>query len=444
MQTELTDNALMPIKAIPPPSMPDLQPYDATPPAEAARSRWIFAKYTASSLLNKASRIVTGFVILRWISPADFGIWQTLLLIESYMTFMNMGIQSGVTREIPYLSARGDRSETMRIAEVASFHAVTCATLAALSFLVLAAVFVERPVEWSHASLAMACSAAGGFYTNYVKAILRGTREFSRLANIQFVEALLILSAPIFVWQWQFAGLCIHHSLYFGVLSGLCLARNPVRVRPRLNLESALRLLKAGAPIFATGWLISFGITLDRLVLVAGSTTEIVGQYGPALSIVAAMIAMPQAIGSYLLPNISYSLGKNEGGGAIWNMTTRGVVATVVVSLPTGLAAWFLLPWLVPTLLPKYAPALPAMKIAILTGVAFGVHTYAAALRALKAWRYLFAFVGVFLTSKAACLFILLQLIEPMEAIAWGGFIGAATSALFVLLSVRLATRRLE
>ncbi len=48
-------------------------------------------QFTASSTLFGVIGMISSFVILRWVAPEEMGLWSSLLLVQTYSTFVAVG-----------------------------------------------------------------------------------------------------------------------------------------------------------------------------------------------------------------------------------------------------------------------------------------------------------------------------------------------------------------
>ena len=64
-------------------------------------------RFSSSVILLQCATIGCNLVILRWLPPAEIGLWQSLLLIGVYAGILDGGVISGLDRELPSLLAKG-------------------------------------------------------------------------------------------------------------------------------------------------------------------------------------------------------------------------------------------------------------------------------------------------------------------------------------------------
>jgi O-antigen/teichoic acid export membrane protein len=227
---------------------------------------------------------------------------------------------------------------------------------------------VQRGAGWfTYAFMALLL-----FYsTHYLQMTFRSSHDFARLSIVNMVESAVALALLTLVALWSFYGLCAR-LLLAGAVAGVLLYRwRPIRVRPRWKTRHWRHLLMIGAPIFGVGLLYSWwgGVINSTLVLwFAG--TEGVGLYSMVLLAVAAIDVVPQAVAQVVYPRMSEQYGRGSKIENLVAIARKPMLLTASVMIPIIVAAWFLVPPFMRTVLPAYAEAAPAMRWALLLGLA--------------------------------------------------------------------------
>src|SRR5690554_4139486 len=114
-----------------------------------------------SNLINNALSIVSGLLVAKWLLPSELGSFNSFTLITGYVILIQMGIPSGLSRELPFYLGKNDKKEAYNYAAVAQFWqknlalgVVIITTLIALYFLLsenykyAAGVFIIGVTAW--------------------------------------------------------------------------------------------------------------------------------------------------------------------------------------------------------------------------------------------------------------------------------------------------------
>jgi O-antigen/teichoic acid export membrane protein len=407
---------------------------------QLAGRRPLFSFVLSVAAVNAASLLGTALAF-RWVDPASMGVWHTLLLASSYLTIVRLGLINGMGRELPFALGQGFSIRARRIAATAFAYNAACSALVGAAFLIGLAVLWSSGPAWRLAVPAMAVFSAASLHLTYLQATFRSDNDFSRLARIHWIQAGLGLLLPLMVYAWGFAGLCAHAALQMAVVTAVAHAWRPLRVRPRFDAGLARELMATGLPIFAASYLQTLAAGFDRVILLHRGGVEAVGYYAPAVAVLAAMAIVPGAIATYLYPRLSYALGQGRDRRALRRMALRAAALSVAVGLPLALAGWVCAPRVISDFFPRYAASIPAVRWSLLSGLVWSLSPAAQLLGSLKAWRWLWLYVGLLVLARGAFPWIGARLHEPLAGVALGNVWAAGFAAVLTLLVVQRATR---
>ena len=337
-----------------------------------------------------------------------------------------------MNRELPYSIGTGDHERAHRMAAVAMAHSVACAIVALVGFGLFIPWSFTNQTEWRWPLIAMALVASSNFYYGYIQSTLRSATDFQRLGRLQLIQAMLVTTQPLLAWQWGFPGFCAHAAAQAVLLVLLAHRIRPFRVAPHFDTKIAATLLATGVPLFLGSYLQMLAGSLDRIVLLRSSGIEALGYFAPAVAAFGAMTVVPGSLTNYFYPKLSFEAGRGDSRLQLWHSVTFAVSRSVLLMAPLLLIGWFVIPPLVDALIPAYTRSVPAMQVALLSGIALAAATCTTLLGVLKAWRSLYLYLAVLLVSKAIFTTIGSRHDDPILGVAIG-------SALSLLLSAGLS-----
>ena len=65
--------------------------------------------YSLSSTINSISKMFVGIVIMKWLNPYELGLWNAVSIFLAYIPFFQLGIQNGLSIELPLLMGNNDK-----------------------------------------------------------------------------------------------------------------------------------------------------------------------------------------------------------------------------------------------------------------------------------------------------------------------------------------------
>jgi len=341
--------------------------------------------FVGSSVGLMVAQMLANILVIRWLEPHDTGVWQTLMLIQSYAGFAQLGLFSGLNRELPFLLGKDQESRARTLISTVQGHAIFCVlTVLALSGAVL--LLMDLEPRWQMGVGMVGISTAASLYFQYLAVIYRGTQRFSRLSIANGVQALFALGSVPMVFFWGFEGLCARIAILALCWVGLLHVGRPVRVPPGWDWSAIRQLLAAGGPAFGLGYLLTIAYGLDRLLLLEAGGVVLVGLYAPAGAAKVGLAAIPAAINAYMSPKLSHRLGETRDPGALWSLTWKAAVGTTLLMIPIAAVGWWTMPWLIEAIFPKYAEGSAAAQVICLSGLFLSCRAVTCVLSTLKAW----------------------------------------------------------
>lgn len=385
-----------------------------------AKQENIFFLYSLSSLMMQGSVMVAALVSLRYVPPELMGIWQTLTLVTTYGNVLGLGIASGLSREYPFYLGRDDREQALGLAATAQSYVLLIGILGSATF--WGAIFVIHPLslEWVLGLVGMGVFWLTSQYRSYLAVTFRANTEFRRLALWQFVESGLILCSLALIVLAGYTGMIIRYVL-LGLLAVLVMySIRPVRIGPTFQRAHFKKLLATGIPQFVSSYLIVLSLAFDQTIILQRGSVEIIGLYAPVSAITAIMMAIRVSITSYVNPQITYRLGRNDDPRSV----SRGILVAVgivaLISLPVVLVGILAMPVVMPWLFPQYADAVRPAQIMLVGGYFLAMDVTLMGLYALKLWRYMALYSVSALVLRWAIPWVWTQKGDVLESVALG------------------------
>lgn len=337
-------------------------------------------------------------VVLRWIPPSEMGVWQTLLLIESYCQLVRLGIVNAMNREYPFLLGRGNAAEAIRYVQTAEFYTLSMVLLQVIGLTAAALLLAPSDINWRLGMLTLAVYAPSNLYRGFLEATYRGGQEFARLARAQWVLMVLSIVSLGLVIAFDFIGFCIRNLLLAIVSASVYFCFRPVEFKPRLSIKILKYLFWAGLPLFVSNYLTVVASTFNRVILLQQNGTMAVGLFAPVAAVITLGTLLPSTLSVYLLPRITYDFGASGSATQTIRQALKVALATSLLMAPLLVIGWCLLPVVVRKFAPLYSEATTAMRIGLLVTVFGGVKLSTTAFSVLQAWKpmfvYLFILVG--------------------------------------------------
>lgn len=335
------------------------------------RARNSIAYLTAGNLFSTFLTALGGLIIGRLVDPSTLGLFNGIGLVLSYASLLQLGVLSGLSRELPYFIGAGDRPRAEKMCAAAQAWALALGTGVSAALLGISVWQLARGELWMAAGwFTNALLAAQVFYTDYLQVTYRTAADFARIAVVRVVGQAALLVFLVLVIPFDFYGLCMR-ALFAGALTLALLFRwRPVRVGPKIALGDLKHLLRIGLPMFLVGQVLAYWIVVDQTLVLRLGGTRMMGLFSMVIMVRGTVQTLPAAVSQVFFPRLSQKHGEGKSLSELLRDITKPIALTAVALIPMILALWWALGPVTRFLIPQYADAVPAMQWALLLAFA--------------------------------------------------------------------------
>lgn len=344
--------------------------------------------YTLGSLFRAGIQIFANIIMLAYVDPHDLGIWNSLLLIQTYSMFLGFGILNGFGREFPFLLGKNKKNEAIKYAESALFQTVLAIVVVILIGIVIA-IKTDNGYIFNISLVAVIFTTAFKFYENYLTATFRSSQSFKALGYALIVRGFLgAITIPIVVY-FSYEGFVLRAALTAFLMMGLLHFIKPIKVRIKFNKDQYINMLKFGVFSLTIGYIYQVSNTSDRVFLLKYGNTDLVGYYSIALMVYSSINILPTTIVNYIYPKLSYTVGKKSFLQPLWGKIVKINLLLVVSMFLIAIIGYYLLPFFINNFFVKYTPGVRAAQILLFASVFFAGSIGSNLLWSLKAYKYM-------------------------------------------------------
>lgn len=357
----------------------------------ATSIKFVFIKYLSSNLLFALVSIFVGFINYRHLEPSSVGLWTSLTLIEGYSSMTRLGILNGLGRELPFYLGNGNKTMAYSLAESALGYSLLSNGL--LIFMVPFFITFTN-LSFSSGDIYLGLTVIVlrlimNSYSGYLNVTFRTNSDFNTLSNLKAFLAVFKVLSLFFIVFFNFYGLLMREFLLILIEMLFLHFNRPIRVGISLKRKKLNHLFVVGFPLFLNTYLYSFFESLPKLFLAKYGTEIDLGFFSPVSVVVGLALIVPDSIGSFLYPKLTYSFGQKIG-----NKKLRSIVyKSILVSLILGIFLFIcvnIFSGYISFLLPKYEKSIPYLKIVSFGLIFVGWKSNNYIFAIFKDWRYLY------------------------------------------------------
>lgn len=335
-------------------------------PVRRVTARQSVAYLTGGNLAATALYALGGIIIGRLVDPATLGLFNGIGLILTYVAVLQLGVFSGLSRELPYFIGKGDRQRAEDLCATAQAWSLILGGLGFVALLGVAGWQLARGELWLAAGwFTYAILAFQDFYLSYLQVTYRTARDFARFALMRLLTQSALVVLLVLVVPLDFYGLCLRVLLAGAFSLFLYFHWRPVKVAPRWSLADFKHLLRIGLPIFVVGQVLSYWAVIDKTLVLKLGGTRMMGLYSMVVMAVAALEILPGAVAQVFYPRMTEQFGRGESLRTLLRGVARPIAVTVTAVVPAIFILWWMVGPVTRFLIPQYVDAVPAIQWAL-------------------------------------------------------------------------------
>jgi len=387
------------------------------------------AKYISSQYVAQAFGFVTSFTMKRFLGPTLIGVWNIVLLVISYCSFMNLGTSDVAYRDIPFYKGSKQFGKAEKLKNEAFTFSLITSVVPAIG-IVLYAIFFRNSFKETYlfatliyTAVFLICQKTYNFYTT----LLRANSEFTIISQVTILAAAFnLLLTFLLIWPFKLPGLFA--AAFLNVLLPFWFMASKTRYHFRLTLSGSglWDMLKIGFPLFALGLCSQTIASVDKLIIVKYLGLTALGNYSIATMAGNYLLGMPNMFCIALYPRLQEKFGEGQTPEHIKHYLLQPIrVVAAIVGFLVGFAV-LTVPFLVLHFLPEFSSGIPSMKIFVgsVFFFAIGQHAQTFLVTLNKQLKVIpITVLGILTIGGLGLLFV--HWGWGIEGVAWGVLIGS-------------------
>jgi O-antigen/teichoic acid export membrane protein len=326
--------------------------------------------YFLSVPFGYAVNFLIVFILLRYISPEDLGIYNLSQLFISYCGLAHFGLLSGFARELPATIASTNSNEANLLAGSVRRRINIISIFLAVGVGISAFYFIKFDSKILATVCATSIVAYYSLKIQFLDTLYRGHQKFHRFGLLLFIQNILNLATLPLAIVWGFVGLLVKLVLYT-FISHYIRTKDWRDIVPSSSDELS-GIFRVGVPIFIGSVLFTVIFSIDRAIIAHFFGVERLGQYAVAAQISGFFMAIASATGLYFSPKaIAFISQGSRGQEKCISYGLYSVATALIVSLPAIIFGLFFLEKFILAYAPNYIDSIEAGYAALITGLMF-------------------------------------------------------------------------
>ena len=334
------------------------------------------ALYSSSLFLTRLLLSVRGILIPKFLGPAQYGLYNSLLLIPEYILHVHFGTLDALKREIPFCYGRKDLERVRLIRNTAFFQYLLTTSFSVLIIVTVAFLFRDRLLPSAFSAMLLICLWIFFLsFETFFDQVVRTDNRFDILTRSEIYSSLTGFIFMVFlILTWGLYGLICSLILASILKASYIYRGGQYRIEGQFDFQELKRLITIGFPMVMGVILFTVFNSIDRFIIITFLESKELGYYALALTVLSFLLIIGKGAYGVLEPKIYRLYGEKGDIQAIRTLILEALSGmTLFFPLILGLTYIFI-PMLVLLFLPKYLPSLTCIRIMILGSFFFVFH----------------------------------------------------------------------
>lgn len=318
-----------------------------------------------ANLINNIISIIAGLIVARWLLPQELGFFNVFSIFTSYIILAQIGIPSGLSRELPFYFGKNDPNKAHELASTSKYFLllISIIVFAFCFFLSIYYLFSKNFLYAAGAIVIGVTSFQGIFITKYLKILYRSDNHFVKLSKIALINSAVNLISLFFVYKFLLYGLCLRAIVLVLVDWYFTNKWKPIHVKSSFNWQNFKELSKVGMPMYFVSNLYSLWPTFQRTFVISVLGAKGLGLFALASIVQAMLSTFNSSISSMSFPLMSKAYGEGKKIKDIMMIPFKPFLISVGAYILILLIGWPMLPYFVEWLLPNYVEGVYAAQL---------------------------------------------------------------------------------
>ncbi len=326
--------------------------------------------YLGSNSLRALGQIINLYLISKFLSVEQFGIYTFFILFLGYYAIFNLGTISGLNIELPYsIEKKRNRIVDTQIQTVNTYYIILF--LLTLVFATIYYYFANYKLleeKIGFGSVVLLCILTQ--YEYFLLSILRakGKMKVINIANVIFT--FMQLSTLILIVFYGVNGLFIKLVLSQFIYISYLTYNKGFKITFKFNRGVFFNILKVGIPLYLLNYILTFSYSFDKLLVKTNLDSHSLGLYSFGNSSFVFFNIIQMALINFYYPQFIQLISQKKFED-VWKLYVKNTLIVFILFLMVSIVTMLLSKSIFQFLLPNYFESLLVFKISIFSGLFF-------------------------------------------------------------------------
>lgn len=332
-----------------------------------------FIVVTISTVISSVASFLYTIFARRYVLPLEYGIYSTCLLVQTYMSYAQLGVLNAYNRDYPQLLGAGEIEKSKKLKNTAFTFFVGCYCTCFIGIAaVISVLFIRGEIvrQYYFGYLVIMLVLIVGTIADFGINSMRMNGGYNYTSAVAIIRTVIGCGVGLLcIGRFGYYGLYVLPLLSAAIAIVLCYKGAFKGIRIAIDRAILRDSLSTGMPLMVNSLVWTAVASVDKFVILGFMDTEMLGIYSVAQLGFAMMVLVPQSMSQVFYFKISTAYGKSGDKMELVNLGNRYTLLNAVCSSAMCATGYYVLPIFVRIVMPNYTDGISAAQI-IFMGIA--------------------------------------------------------------------------
>lgn len=325
--------------------------------------------YVFATVMHSGFHFIFSIYVKAYVNPLEYGIYSSCLLLQTYLTYLQLGSLNAFNRDYPQLMGAGKKEEAKAYSNTTfTFLLYAFSSALIVILIVLFVLFKTSNADSRYLGGLALCAVITGLtiIENFGASKTRVEGKFKYVSIVTILEMISLIIGVLLIPQIGYYGIYI--TTILGMIIGIGLYWKTAYKPVKLEIDKGLlkTILISGLPLLVNGLIWTLVNSIDKFVILGFINTEALGLYAIAQNAFSYMVLIPTALSQLFYVKMGKAYGEKQDVAVLASTGIRFTAILAVLMSFLSVTAYFFSPVLVEKLMPNYKDGITAAQILIL------------------------------------------------------------------------------
>lgn len=323
--------------------------------------------YVGATVISAAVHFLYSVYVKAHIEPLEYGIYSTCLLLQTYMTYAQLGSLNAFNRDYPQLIGAGETERAKKYRNTTFTFLLSVFGMATLVITVfLLTIGRNNDSRYTYGLILCAVTTTVAILENFLASRVRIDGNFRYTSFVLVAELLSVLVGFFMISRFGY------YVLYFVTIGSMMIGillyykRGMSDLRLSVDRQLLRTIIISGMPLLINSLIWTVVNSIDQFVILGFINTEALGIYSIAQMAFSYMVLVPSAMSQLFYVKLGKVYGATKDVKKLNEIAIKYILILAVVISYIVICAYFFLEPLVNIIMPKYSGGVKSAQLLLL------------------------------------------------------------------------------